>query len=79
MAAAATLTLGAAIWRASPTEPEMRLESATPRTLATHAFALSPDGTSLVSATGEGVWLRRLDETTGRIIAGTEGGGAMPF
>jgi serine/threonine protein kinase/Tol biopolymer transport system component len=45
-------------------------------------FALSPDGRRLVFVTGAGggsqLWLRSLDESAAKPLAGTEGGGA-PF
>ncbi len=57
--------------------PEMRVEITTPATDAPLQFDLSPDGRSIVFvASGDGVlrlWLRRLDETDARPLAGTEG------
>jgi Tol biopolymer transport system component len=65
-----------------PAPPETRLEVVTPATDAPLQFALSPDGRSLVFvASGDGasrLWLRRLDETEARPLAGTEGG-TYPF
>ena len=65
-----------------PALPEMRLEITTPATDAPLQFALSPDGRSLVFvASGDGssrLWLRPLDETEARPLAGTEGA-ANPF
>ena len=62
--------------------PEMRLEITTPATDAPLQFALSPDGRSLVFvASGDGpsrLWLRPLDLTEARPLAGTEGA-AAPF
>ena len=62
--------------------PEMRLEITTPATDAPLHFALSPDGRSFVfAASGDGpprLWLRPLDETEARPLAGTEGA-AAPF
>ncbi len=61
----------------APAPPEMRLEITTPATDAPQHFALSPDGRSLVFvASGDGaprLWLRALDETEARPLAGTEG------
>ncbi len=57
--------------------PEVRLEITTPATDAPLQFALSPDGRSLVFvASGDGpsrLWLRPLDQTEARPLAGTEG------
>ena len=65
-----------------PAPPEMRLEITTPATDAPLQFALSPDGRSLVFvASGDGsprLWLRPLDETEARPLAGTEGA-TFPF
>jgi serine/threonine protein kinase/Tol biopolymer transport system component len=60
-----------------PTEPpEMRLEITTPSTAAPLEFALSPDGRYIVFvASGSGpqqLWLRALDKTEARPLAGTE-------
>ena len=60
-----------------PLPPEMRLEITTRATDAPMQFALSPDGRSLVSvASGDGpsrLWLRGLDQTEAKPLAGTEG------
>jgi len=82
VAAAAILSSGIALmlvnlWRVAPMAPEMRVDIATPPTLAPLEFALSPDGTRLVVAGPEGLWLRQLDGI-GHVIAGTAGA-AMPF
>ena len=65
-----------------PPPPEMRVEITTPATDAPLQFALSPDGRSLVFvASGDGpsrLWLRPLDQTAARPLAGTEGA-ASPF
>ena len=62
--------------------PEMRVDIATPATSLPGQFALSPDGRSIVFvATGDGeqrLWLRRLDQTESRPLAGTENG-QYPF
>jgi Tol biopolymer transport system component len=62
---------------APPVAPEMRLEISTPPTPDATAFALSPDGTQVVSvATIDGVsrlWLRQLSAATGEVLIGTEG------
>ena len=61
---------------------EMRLEITTPSTSAPTAFALSPDGHSIVFvASGDGpqrLWVRALDKTEARPLAGTEGAD-LPF
>jgi Tol biopolymer transport system component len=65
-----------------PAPPEMRVEITTPATDAPLEFALSPDGRSLVFvASGDGpprLWLRPLDQTEARPLAGTEGA-TTPF
>ncbi|MEQ1730082.1 MAG: hypothetical protein ABL982_17075, partial [Vicinamibacterales bacterium] len=65
-----------------PAPPEMRVEITTPATDTPLDFALSPDGRSLVFvASGDGaprLWLRPLDQTEARPLAGTEGA-ASPF
>ncbi len=65
-----------------PAPPEMRVDVTTPATDAPLQFALSPDGRSLVFvASGDGpsrLWLRPLDQTEARPLAGTEGA-AAPF
>ena len=59
---------------------ELRLQLVTPSTRAPLSFALSPDGRSIVfvaadspTDTAQHLFLRTLDETTARAIAGTEG------
>jgi serine/threonine protein kinase len=55
---------------------EVRLDVTTPPTTRPHAFAISPDGQTLAfAATFEGtsrLWLRRLSDTTARVLPGTE-------
>src|SRR5205823_2606703 len=62
--------------------PETRVEIVTPATADPTSFALSPDGRQIVFvASGDGpsrLWLRPLDSTTARPLAGTEGA-AIPF
>src|SRR4051812_2219825 len=59
-----------------PPPPMMRLEIATPPTTDLPSLAVSPDGRTIVfAATTEGgarLWLRPLDATTARPLAGTE-------
>jgi Tol biopolymer transport system component len=61
---------------------EMRLEVSTPATSTPDQFALSPDGKYIAFiASGDGtrrLWLRSLDNTEARPLAGTEGA-AAPF
>jgi serine/threonine protein kinase len=58
-------------------EREVRTEINTPPTTDPFSFALSPDGSEIVFvASGDGpsgLWLRRLDVTSWRSLAGTEG------
>ncbi len=65
-----------------PTPPEMRVDITTPATDRPSEFALSPDGRSLVFvASGDGatrLWLRPLDQTEARPLAGTENA-SYPF
>ena len=65
-----------------PAPPEMRVEITTPDTDVPLQFALSPDGRFLVFvASSDGpswLWLRPLDQTEARPLAGTEGARA-PF
>jgi Tol biopolymer transport system component len=74
-------TVAATVWsRTSDTTPaELHLEISTPRTVAPHEFALSPDGRSIVaSIVGSGasyMWVRRLDTTASRRIEA----GSFPF
>ena len=65
-----------------PAPPEMRVEITTPATEAPLEFAVSPDGRSLAFvASGDGrsrLWLRPLDQSQARPLAGTEGA-VYPF
>lgn len=65
-----------------PAAPEMRLEVSTPPTTDPVSLALSPDGRSIVfvaSAAGTSrLWLRSLDSTMARPLAGTENA-SLPF
>jgi Tol biopolymer transport system component len=77
-AAAITLALLAAGYlRNAP--PEMRLQIVTPPTLTPFDFALSPDGRHLAfvatgsSSEAERLYLRAMNETEARPLAGTEG------
>ena len=61
---------------------EMRVDIVTPATDAALDFALSPDGRSIAFvASGDGaqrLWLRSLDKSEARVLAGTDGA-ATPF
>jgi Tol biopolymer transport system component len=85
-AVAALLAAAGAVlfWAARPpaVPPVMRLEITTPPTTDTGALAISPDGRHIVfAARVEGrsqLWLRPLDSTVARPLAGTAGG-VRPF
>jgi Tol biopolymer transport system component len=68
--------------RVAPELPVTRLDLVTPPTADPFSFALSPDGRQIVfAAVAEGgakLWLRSLDQTDARPLAGTEGASA-PF
>ena len=74
-------TVAATVWSrtSDAATAELHLEISTPRTLAPHEFALSPDGQSIVaSIAGNGpahLWVRQLDTATSRQIEG----GSFPF
>src|SRR5262249_6650961 len=61
----------------TPALQEMRLEIGTPPSPEPTSFALSPDGQKIVYvAQPQGsrqLWVRRLDETAARLLAGTDG------
>ncbi len=81
LAALASIAIVAgAVWawnRPVSTMPLVRFDVPTPRSSDLTSFALSPDGVQLVfAAASDGapkLWVRRLDETTARPLAGTEG------
>jgi eukaryotic-like serine/threonine-protein kinase len=85
--AAAVLTavaIPASVHLREGTPPEMRLEIVTPSTVAPLDFALSPDGRHIVYAASaaegdfQGLYLRALNETEARPLAGSDGG-RQPF
>jgi Tol biopolymer transport system component len=87
ISALALMTMIAAVvsmvaFRPAPPAPEMRLEVTTPPTGDPASLAISPDGQRMVFvATSEGrsrLWLRPLDSTSGRALAGTDGA-SFPF
>jgi Tol biopolymer transport system component len=69
-------------FRPAQPAPEMRLDITTPPTIDPASLAISPDGQKVVFvATSEGqsrLWLRPLQSTSGRALAGTEGA-LFPF
>ena len=77
------IAVGVVAWAFRPvvSAPEMRLEITTPPTADSASLAISPDGQKIVCvATSEQskLWLRPLDSTSGRALAGTEGA-SFPF
>ena len=86
LVAAIALVVAAAVWlqvRDTPApRPVTRFEIAVPPTDSATSLALSPDGRQLAYvATTEGqsrVWVRLLDDTDARALAGTEGA-SFPF
>jgi len=76
------LAIAAWAFRPVPPAPEMRLEITTPPTADSASLAISPNGQKIVCvATSEGqsrLWLRPLDSTSGRALAGTDGA-SFPF
>ena len=81
----ALLAMAAAVIAVRRPVPELRLtrlDVVTPPTTDPFSFALSPDGRQLVYVASEGdrskLWLRPLDQTTARPLAGTDGASA-PF
>ena len=74
--------IGRVDWRPAVVENGLRLEIATPPTTDPTSIAISPDGRTLVvMAESKGVphlWVRSLDATSLRMIAGTENA-SRPF
>jgi Tol biopolymer transport system component len=76
--------VGAARWAVDrvPQPAELRLDVTTGETLNAGSFALSPDGRMIVfnvqGSRGSQLWLRSLDDSTPRPLAGTEDG-QFPF
>jgi serine/threonine protein kinase len=88
--AAAVLVVGVlaagAAWLAKPVPswPVNRFESLIPstqtfRSRGRNVFAFAPDGRSFVYNTGDGLYLRRLDQLTADVIRGTEPQLNTPF
>jgi serine/threonine protein kinase len=82
LSAAAVIAAVHLLETASPSPPEMRVQVAAPSASDPNGFALSPDGQHIVfvaSTNGpQRLWLRALDKTDVRPIAGTDGA-AFPF
>jgi Tol biopolymer transport system component len=80
-ALAALGAVGTIVWLkpSVPAGTELRLEISTPRTLAPHEFALSPDGRSIVAHIAGGgpshLWVRQLETGAVRQLES----GAFPF
>jgi len=77
---------GAAVWKLKPSDPRqvMRFDYVLPEDLefsdlSYPALAISPDGKRLVYSTTKGLYLRAVDELSGKLIAGTEGSTSQPF
>jgi eukaryotic-like serine/threonine-protein kinase len=75
-AVAALVLAGLVLRGGSASQPELRLDIATPPTVSPTSFALSPDGRKIAYvATVDGVsrlWVRAFDSTTAQAIPGTE-------
>jgi serine/threonine protein kinase/Tol biopolymer transport system component len=82
LAVALAVTISLARFDAPADVPQMRLEIGTPATSEPGVFAISPDGRQVVfvaSADGPSrLWIRSLDASGARPLAGTEGG-TFPF
>ena len=86
---AAALVAGIAVWTLKPAPPpdprplihfEYQIPAAQPlRNTGRPVVAFSPDGRHFAYNTSEGVFLRRLDSLTARVIPGTEGALTSPF
>ena len=83
--ALAVAAMGWQLWQATrppPPLPEMRLEIVTPPTTDPVSLAVSPDGQKIVFVASAGgtprLWLRLLDSTAARALAGTEHA-SLPF
>jgi serine/threonine protein kinase/Tol biopolymer transport system component len=90
IAAAVVLSLiigGVAVWKLKPSEPrpigrffhELSEGQRFAEPTQERAFALSPDGTQLVYATTEGIYLRSMAELDARLISGTKENPGKPF
>ena len=89
-AAAIVLSLivgGVAVWNLRPAPEPGRVsrsaydlpEDQSLRQVGNAVVALSPDGSSFVYNTQDGLYLRSMDELEARLIAGTEAGSRNPF
>jgi serine/threonine protein kinase/Tol biopolymer transport system component len=80
------IIVGVAVWHLRKPEPRqvMRFEYELPEgqqfsTLTSHILDVSPDGKRFVYSTPKGLYLRSVNELTGKFISGTEGPGVWPF
>ena len=83
LALAALAAFGATRWSSKVERPaETRLDITTAETTVPASFAISPDGGAVVynveGARGSQLWIRSLESTSARPLAGTEGG-QYPF
>jgi serine/threonine protein kinase len=87
IAVVSVAAIAAWLWWARPSaEPaKVSFDIITESSGSPNQIALSPDGTRLAAAVnspkGLGIWLRRLDDVSGQVLAGTVGigGSPMPF
>ena len=78
----ASIIVGLAVWRLKPTEPRqvIRFDYELPEGQQINGdLAISPDGKQFVYSTSKGLYLRSVDESTAKLIAGTEGAAEQPF
>jgi serine/threonine protein kinase len=80
------IAAGAAVWKLKPSEPKqvMRFDYHLPEgqqfsNLDYWTIAISPDGKRFAYSTEKGLYLRAIDELTGKLISGSEGSTSQPF